>query len=296
MKLRTEIGSTSSPVKITFDRPVFLAGSCFTTNIGSRLREHGFEACINPTGNVYNPLSLAGMLERVAAGRLYTANDLFEHEGLWHSFDHHTSFSDPERECALAMMNEALDRGRDALRRASHVMLTLGTAMVYRLRDTGRIVSNCHKLHPERFTRERLTVAECEEALWRCFNAVKDVNIDAQVIFTVSPIRHVADGLHGNQLSKSTLMLAVDGLLGTDADSVNSGYFAAFEMLMDDLRDYRFYASDMVHPSDVAIDYVWERFCEAFITPQVMEEGRRRRKALLRAAHRPLTSSSPSFA
>ncbi|MCM1337383.1 MAG: GSCFA domain-containing protein [Candidatus Amulumruptor caecigallinarius] len=296
MKLRTEIEPAESPVKVTFDRPVFMAGSCFTTNIGAKLREHGFEVCVNPTGNVYNPASLAYMLERVASGRYYTAGELFEHEGLWHSFDHHTSFSDPDRECALATMNEALERGRDALSRASHVILTLGTAMVWRLWGSGRVVSNCHKLHADKFSRERLTVDECEGALWKCFNAIKEVNSDAQIIFTVSPIRHAADGLHGNQLSKATLLLAVDNLVATDGDSYNSDYFPAYEMLIDDLRDYRFYASDLTHPSEVAIEYVWEQFCRTFLSPSTLEEGRRRRKQILRSAHRPLTTSSAATA
>lgn len=268
-----------------------MAGSCFTDNVGGKLAGHGFEVTINPTGNVYNPVSLGVMLEGLVHGRQIASDELFEHDGLWHNFDFHTRFSASDPAQTLRAMNEAMRQGAEALRNASHVILTLGTSFVYTNVHTGRPVANCHKLPASTFVRERLTVDECVDALRRCLDAVSSINPEADVILTVSPIRHVADGLHQNQLSKSTLLLAVDRLISL-GHKINTAYFPSFELLTDDLRDYRFYAQDMVHPSDAAIEYIWERFVETYMSRSTIEEGRRRRKDILRASHRPIAETT----
>lgn len=226
---------------------LLMLGSCFTTEVGQRLLADGFDACVNPTGNVYNPLSAARTLLNLAAGRRYEASELVEVQGLWRSLDHHTRLAAPTPAEALERINGSMEAGGRALERATHVIVTFGTAYVFERQ--GRVVCNCHKLPAREFVRRRLSVAEIVDA-WQ---PIVDSMPQKRFIFTVSPIRHVADGLHGNQLSKSTLLLAVDSLRGAD-------YFPAYEVVIDQLRDYSFYAPDLVHPSPEAVDCIYRLF------------------------------------
>lgn len=272
---------------VTHDRPVMFLGSCFAANIGSRLADDGFDACVNPTGTLYNPLSIAAMLRRVTGGIPYGMDDLVMRDGLWHSFGHHSSFSSADPGAVIAAANAAAARTRSALAEASAIFITLGTAYVYRLRSTGAVVANCHKFPAADFLRARITVDEAAGALREIVASVRAINPDSPVIFTVSPIRHLADGLHDNQLSKATLLLAVSELCAGST----AGYFPSYEIMMDDLRDYRFYASDMTHPSDVAIDYIYECFADTYLTPDTLTLALTRRKEIKRARHRPIVTS-----
>lgn len=231
--------------------PMLLLGSCFTTEVGSRLAADGYKAVFNPTGNVYNPLSAARTLQNLAANVTYGPDDLIEVQGLWRSLDHHTRLAAPTPAEALQKINASMALGHSALEEATHVIITFGTAYVFE-RD-GRVVCNCHKLPAREFVRRRLSVDEITAA-WQ---PIIDRYPGKRFIFTVSPIRHVADGLHGNQLSKATLLMAIDALRGAD-------YFPAYETLIDELRDYAFYASDLVHPSQLAVERVYGHFRAAF--------------------------------
>lgn len=231
-----------------------MLGSCFTTEVGALLLADGFNACVNPTGNVYNPLSAALTLNNLASLRTYSEADLIENQGLWRSLDHHTRLAAPTPAEALERINSSMQTGHDALMRASHVIVTFGTAYVFERQGT--VVCNCHKLPAREFVRRRASVDEIVDA-WQ---PLIDRWPDKEFIFTVSPIRHVADGLHGNQLSKATLLLAIDSLRGAD-------YFPAYEVLIDELRDYSFYAPDMVHPAPEAVSRVHELFSARFVTP-----------------------------
>lgn len=231
---------------------LLMLGSCFTTEVGARLAADGFNVCINPTGNVYNPLSAARTVCNLAEGRRYGEEDLIENQGLWRSLDHHTRLAAPTPDEALRRINGSMEEGGAALAGATHVIITFGTAWVFERR--GRVVCNCHKLPDREFVRRRLSVGEIVDA-WQ---PVIDRYPQKRFIFTVSPIRHLADGLHGNQLSKATLLLAVDALR-------DAGYFAAYEVLIDELRDYRYYAADKVHPSPEAVDRVYELFRREYI-------------------------------
>lgn len=272
---------------------LLLMGSCFATNIGTRLVEAKFACDVNPYGVLYNPMSISAALREALEGKVYRADDLQAHGGLWHSPMHHGDFSAPTAEEALERINTRLEVLREELKGLDVLVATWGTAWVYEDAQTGRIVGNCHK-RPERcFRRRRLTVEEVADDWCDLVGRLRAANPRLRVLLTVSPIRHLRDGLHANQLSKATLLLAADRLVEAMPDVV--GYFPAYELLNDELRDYRFYAADMVHPSDVAVDYVWQRFCEACLTDEarrVMDECDAIRKDL---AHKPFRPDSDGY-
>ena len=226
---------------------LLMLGSCFTTEVGQLLAADGLDVCINPTGNVYNPLSAAKTLVNLARGRRYDADELIEVQGLWRSLDHHTRLAAPTPEEAIEKINRSMEIGGEALSRATDVIITFGTAYVFERR--GEVVCNCHKLPDREFIRRRLSVDEIVNA-WQ---PLIEQFSDKRFIFTVSPIRHKADGLHGNQLSKATLLLAIDSFKGAD-------YFPAYEIMIDELRDYKFYAADEVHPAPEAVEIIHRRF------------------------------------
>lgn len=255
MDFRTEIPVRRSSFTVSHDRTGFCAGSCFAEHIAGRLAALRFPVTANPTGILFNPASIAAMLRRLDGEHPYTADELFAADGLWHSYDHHGSFSRSTVGETLQAVNAAYRDGSEALRQADYVMLTFGTAWIYRLPD-GRGAANCHKQPADTFVRERLrpeTIVAEYDALLGSVLAGK------QVLLTVSPVRHLKDGLVENSLSKAILRCAAADL---EERWPNVWYFPAYELLNDDLRDYRFYAPDMAHPSQQAVDYVWERFVQ----------------------------------
>lgn len=264
-------------------------GSCFAEHISGRLSGARFRITSNPSGILFNPLSLAATLESYAAPQEVVPEELGCRNGLWFHYGFHGAFSDGSQKMALSKMNLARRAGASALREADRVILTFGTAWVYELRSTGEIVANCHKQPAELFRRRRLTV---EEIVARYDDLQAGPLAGKQVILTVSPVRHLGDGLPDNFLSKATLRLAIDEICRRHADSA---YFPAYEILTDDLRDYRFYADDLVHPSQQAQQYIWELFTAATLT----EEARRKLpqvEALTTAAgHRPLHPESDEY-
>lgn len=286
MRFRTETEPLRTSMRITHDTPVFMAGSCFSDNISSRLVRGGFEVCANPSGTLYNPLSIEAMLNALVAERRFTEDGLVECDGVWHSMDHHSSFSSRRRSEVVSKINEACRDGARALRSAGIMILTFGTAWVYS--RGGSVVANCHKLPAAEFVRRRIDVDEAAGAIGRSVTAARSVNAALPVVLTVSPVRHVADGLHGNSLSKATLLLACDMVCREFDDVI---YFPSFEMLNDDLRDYRFYDADMKHPSPVAVDYVYERFTAAFMSDDTVRKARCAEAEWCRASHRTLVSN-----
>ena len=228
-------------------------------------------------------------LNRMMAQEALTSADLVQHDGLWHSWLHHGSFSRPTREACLEACHAALAEGHAALREADLLMVTFGTAYVFALRQASgeeRVVANCHKLPPQTFHRRRMTAAEIV-ALWDdTVAALLAFNPSLQILFTVSPIRHLADGAHGNQLSKATLLLATDQLLHNHPDRLH--YFPSYEIILDELRDYRFFGPDMAHPTPLAADLVWQRFQETYFSSTDRNQMHLNHKRQLRAQHIPL--------
>jgi hypothetical protein len=264
MKLFTEIAIPEYPFRLEHQSGILMMGSCFTENIGRLLERYLFSVCINPFGITYNPLSVKKGLEALLRKDSYTADDLDHYNGLWFSFDHYTGFSSPRKEEALKKINLSFHRAKAILQKADFLILTWGTAWVYSYTATGTVVCNCHKIPSSQFTRSRLTVAEIVAAYESICQALFDYNQNLKVLLTVSPVRHWKDGAHGNQLSKATLLLAQEEL-----GKLLPGrffYFPSYELVMDELRDYRFYTRDMLHITDQASQYIWERFNEALLS------------------------------
>ena len=274
MKWRTEIEIPKSRWQIEPDDRILLVGSCFTDSIGQKMQVHGLHATTNPTGVLYNPLSIVQSLN----GDMRV--ELVEHDGLYHSMSHHSSFSGTDSEQVLRRCLQSQAELHQALAEADVVFVTFGTAYVY-FRD-GQVVANCHKLPESEFVRRRLSVQEILTA-WRPLIRTMP---DKHWVFTVSPIRHQRDGMHQNQLSKATLLLAIEQLQQAFPEQVT--YFPAYEIVLDELRDYRFYADDLVHPSAAAVDYIWQRLCDTFVSPETGAKMQANYKQWLRSQHRPL--------
>lgn len=277
----------------SYEDTVVLMGSCFAENVGKKLEENKFRVDTNPFGTLYNPASVAKALHRLLRPDAFTASDLFYREEVYHSFAHHSRFSSPsEKEC-LNRINGRLLSSAQHLKEANRLIITFGTAFVYKWTSTGEIVSNCHKLPEKLFKRERLTVGEIVEEWQNLLPALWKQNPALKVLFTVSPIRHWKDGAHGNQLSKATLLLAIEALEKQYPGQI--AYFPAYEIMMDELRDYRFYADDMLHPSPLAVDYIWDRFRENIFTKETqaaLKEWTEIQKAL---RHKPFQPESETY-
>ena len=283
MKLQTIVDIQPSAWKIGYEDKILLVGSCFADSIGQMMAQRGLQVTCNPFGTLYNPVSIVQALQMI------DIPPLVEHEGLWHSMAHHGSFSRATEEDTREAVVQSIATMQHALKEANVVIVTFGTAWVYEMKDpawlTGSgaspVVGNCHKLPANYFTRRRLSADEIV-ALWRPLIAKYP---DKHWLFTVSPIRHIKDGLHENQLSKATLLQAVEDLR-TQLSAIS--YFPSYEIMLDELRDYRFYAEDLVHPSPVAIQYIWERFTETYCTPQARNEMQIRLKQWKFEHHIPL--------
>lgn len=267
---------------------IVMLGSCFAENIGKKLIDCGFNVVMNPMGILYNPISIFSALERIVEGREFTEDEVFCHNGLWASFMHHGSFSHADKNEALKMMNERLKEGHEQLKDATHLIITFGSAEVYE--RNGKVVSNCHKLPAREFTHRLLSINEINN-LYKSF-AIKTQNIASlQTIFTVSPVRYLGDGAHHGQINKATLLLATNDI----CKKTGADYFPSYEIMMDELRDYRYYAEDMIHPSDVAINYIFERFAETYLTDEAIRTADEIRKIKKSLAHRPLHPDSEEY-
>lgn len=266
--LLTKVVVPNSGRKIGYDDKLLLLGSCFADNIGEKFGTHYFQMLSNPYGTLYNPASIAAILSPIANIQFPISNPpIIEWGGLWHSMLHHGSFSHSDRAQVLLHCEQSRELLHAFLQEATVVIVTFGTAWVYEYE--GKVVSNCHKMPTNRFVRRRLSVDEIV-AMWQ---PLLQAMPDKHWIFTVSPIRHIKDGLHENQLSKAILLQAVEELVNkANCDKV--GYFPSYEILLDELRDYRFFAEDMVHPSPVAVEYIWQRFVDTYMTADTQNEMR----------------------
>ncbi|MBN1112963.1 MAG: GSCFA domain-containing protein [Bacteroidales bacterium] len=289
MIFRTEVNSDISESKIDYNTSLFFIGSCFSDNIGGKVKSFKFNTVTNPFGVLYNPTSVRNALEIIMAKDYFVESDLENHNGLWLSFYHHGSFSDVDKTIVLSKINKAIDEAHNRLKTAKFLFITFGTARVYERKGVGNVVANCHKLPENNFTRRLLPV----DSIVRDYNVflqqLKKFNPDINVVFTVSPVRHWKDGAHGNQISKSTLLLAINNIVENNTDT---SYFPSYEIVIDDLRDYRFYKSDMLHPSDEAVEYIWEKFQDSFITNQTKAVIGRAQKLTNAALHRPFNPNT----
>ena len=274
MKLSTPVNIAPPKEAFRLSDSIVLLGSCFADNIAGKLSCAGFRICANPFGTLYNPASIRTAVERLDGTALFGPEDCVEMgagAGRICSFEHHTSFSRPTAEEFLANANAALEEARSFWRTANRVIISLGTAMVWY--SSGRAVSNCLKRPASEFCRRMLEISEISDAL----QSIVDKHPEKRFTITVSPIRHLGDGAHVNSISKARLLVGSDGI---------ADYFPAFEIMTDELRDYRFYADDLVHPAPVAINYIWERFLESFVAPGDLDAIKENEKAARHSAHR----------
>jgi len=283
MNLRTTFNIDPSPYKINYRDRVMFIGSCFASSIGERMEEGKMAVIINPAGTVYNPVSVCNTLDTITAGREFIKDDLHFHDGMWLSFFHYTDFSSEDPGKALEKINSKLIETSDFINKSEFLFVTFGTARVFRWKKTGLIVSNCHKIPAEQFSPELLSVNEIVDIWTKQLDKLNLLHPDLKVIFTISPVRHWKDGAHGNQVSKSVLFLAVEELL---KHSSKPQYFPAYELVMDDLRDYRFYSDDMIHISAPAIDYIWKAFSGSFFDTSTMKIWNEAAKITKACSHR----------
>jgi hypothetical protein len=281
----TTVNIPPSAKKIDHNSKLITLGSCFSENIGQKLADSCFLVESNPFGVLYNPVSIKNSLIDLLTEKKYTEADLFQNGSLWSSFSHSTLFSEIIQEICLQRINSRLESSAEMLREADFILITFGTAWLYELKEDGRVVANCHKLPADQFIRRRLSVEEIVKDYADLLIKVKAVNPGIEVIFSVSPVRHWKDGAHENNISKGILHLAIDKLLG-QFDFLH--YFPAYEIQMDELRDYRFYAEDMLHPSDQAVKYIWERFSSTYFSGETISINKKIEKYCNMLNHRPI--------
>lgn len=288
MELRTHIPLGGSGIKIDYQSRSLLLGSCFVENLWGKLDYFKFRGLQNPFGILFHPLAMENLVERALESREYQHTEIFEQEGIWYCFDAHSELRATGAHELLSLLNNRLSDTREALGNASHIIITFGTAWVYDHLDHGGTVANCHKRPQREFNKRLLSVDQIRGSLERLLSMVYDTNPDIQPILTISPVRHLRDGFIENQRSKAHLITALHQVLeGHGSGNAGPAYFPSYEIMMDELRDYRFYARDMVHPNALAIDFIWEAFQRTWMAPDciaVMGEVDHLQKGL---GHRP---------
>lgn len=308
MELFTRIPIAAAPKPIGFESRVLSLGSCFAVNMAEKLDYFQFRQTVNPFGILFQPLAIEKLVARAVHQQEFTEADIFFANERWQCFDVHSDLSHHDATVFLVRLNEALNALRDGLQQASHIVITLGTAWVYRHVASGNCVANCHKVPQKEFEKELLPVDVIAQSLERISALMASANPSAQLIFTVSPVRHIKDGFVENQRSKAHLITALHAVLDrqfsykppvtSHQPPTTNHYFPSYEIMMDELRDYRFYADDLLHPNPMAIDYIWEKFAASWVSPEafpVMTEVDAVRKALAHRAFNPETDSYKKF-
>ncbi|POY38234.1 GSCFA domain-containing protein [Flavobacterium alvei] len=292
MQFRTKISIPQSDFPIDYDSKILSLGSCFAVNMAEKFDYFKFENTCNPVGILFHPLAIEKLIDFAVSGKQFCAEDVFFHNERWHCFDVHSDCSHSNKDELLLNLNTILESTRLQITESTHVIITYGTSWVYRNIATKEIVANCHKVPQKQFGKELLSVGAIEKSIQNTLDLIQKVNPKATIIFTVSPVRHLKDGFVENQQSKAHLITAIHTAINQQLSTNN--YFPSYEIMMDELRDYRFYAEDMIHPSQVAIDYIWQRFSETSISEEslsVMKEVETIQKGL---QHRPFNPNSES--
>ncbi|MBR9855432.1 MAG: GSCFA domain-containing protein, partial [Algicola sp.] len=269
-----------------------LLGSCFVENIGAKLEYFQFQQLQNPFGILFHPLAIENLVQRAVQDIPYHPDEIFEQDGIWRCFDAHSDLRSNDADTLLDHLNQRLQETKTELENTTHVIITLGTAWVYEHRSLGKTVANCHKVSQKEFEKRLLAPEKIQSSLARLVDLVQQVNPKVNIIFTVSPVRHLKDGFVENQQSKAHLITALHSVLSSRAQPRDVSYFPAYEIMMDELRDYRFYGKDLAHPNALAVEYIWEKFKATWISPNcypVMEEVDGVQKGL---QHRPFNPDS----
>lgn len=287
MQFSTPVSVSKSNNLIDYSSTILAVGSCFAENMGEKFSYFKFQNTVNPFGIIFNPFSIEKLIERVVNQTLFSEKDVFFHNDLWHCFEVHSELSNPIKEELIDNLNAILTSTRNQIVKATHIIITYGTSWVYRNRETNAIVANCHKVAQNQFTKEILSVPTIEQSIQNTIDLIRQLNPSCNFIFTISPVRHIKDGIVENQRSKAHLISAIHS-----SEFTIHNYFPSYEIMMDELRDYRFYANDMLHPSQQAIDFIWIKFFENYVAEKefkTMQEVCDIQKAL---AHRPFNVES----
>jgi len=292
MEFRTKITIPESPNKICYKSNLFFIGSCFAENIGSKVVANKFNAVSNPFGVLYNPASVRNSLNRIIKNTTFSEKDFFKSNELYKSFDLHSSFADIDLNKIITRANETLNYSHKALINADFLFITLGTSWIYDHAGSNKTVANCHKLPEKTFKRRLLKHDEIVNYLNDVQQSISSINSKVNIVLSVSPVRHLKDGAIGNQLSKSLLFTAINEVLVANN---NYFYFPAYEIMMDELRDYRFYASDMIHPSDTAVDYIWTCFKNSFMNEETIKLSNRITNIVTAQNHKPFFKNTTDY-
>ena len=291
MNFRTQIPIPKNNRPIDYDSKIVSLGSCFAVNMAEKLDYFKFQNVCNPFGILFHPLAIEKFIDFAVSEKEFTDKDIFFHNELWHCFDAHSDLSNPDKEELLVSLNTIVQSTRMALEQASHVIVTYGTAWVYENVESNEIVANCHKVPQKQFVKQLLSIVQIETSLRNIITEIKAVNPNCNFVFTVSPVRHIKDGFVENNVSKAHLISA---LHAPNFKRTASNYFPSYEIMMDELRDYRFYAEDMLHPNQTAIDYIWIKFFENYVDEK--EFGTMQNVCDIQKAlhHRPFNPNSES--
>jgi hypothetical protein len=290
MQFSTQVPLVKYPYPLDYTSNILSLGSCFAENIGEKFDYFKFQSTVNLFGIIFNPVSIEKIIRRAVQKHYFTEADLFFHNEAWHCFDVHSELSHANKEAMLVRLNQILETTHTHITQSTHIIITLGTAWVYRHTEKKEIVANCHKVPQKQFTKELLSVEAIQQSLQNTIHLIAEVNANAKCLFTISPVRHIKDGFAENQRSKAHLITALHTIVNHPLATIH--YFPSYEIMMDELRDYRFYAEDMLHPNAIAIQYIWEKFRETAISPDafaIMEEVDAIQKAL---QHRPFNPNS----
>lgn len=265
--------STPIPIKISdspidYNSKIVSLGSCFAVNIGEKFDYFKFQNSVNPFGILFHSWALEKIISKAILKDEFCEEDIFFHNERWHSFDVHSDLSASDKSVLLKTLNANLEKLQSNLVESTHVIITLGTSWIYKRIETDSIVANCHKVSQNQFKKELLSVEDIKSSLEKIIERISSVNKKTKIIFTISPVRHIKDGFVENQWSKANLISALHQTLQSEHCNLNTSYFPSYEIMMDELRDYRFYAEDMIHPNKTAIDYIWKRFSESWISEE----------------------------
>lgn len=296
MKLQTNIPLQPEKNQINYDSKILLLGSCFVENVGKKLNYYKFQSLQNPFGIIFHPKAIEKLILKAVKKEQFTEKDIFFFNERWHCFDVHSDLSNVSKEGILEELNKVVALTTKQLNESTHIIITLGTAWVYRFIETSSLVANCHKVPQNQFSKEILSVNEIVSSLQNMISEIRKINNEVSIIFTVSPVRHLKDGFIENQQSKAHLIAAIHQFVASSA--VERYYFPSYELMMDELRDYRFYAEDMIHPSQTAINYIWEKFKQVWVKETVfstMDEVETIQKRLSHKAFNPNSEQHQKF-
>lgn len=299
MQFRTQIPISKTNNPIDYNSKVISLGSCFAENMAEKFDYFKFQSETNPFGIIFNPISIETIIKRVVQQEFYTEKDVFFYNERWHSYEVHSDLSNSDRQELLETLNKALSETYKQLTEATHIIITYGTSWIYRNIERDQIVANCHKVPQKQFLKELLSVEVIQKSIQNTIEFIQTLNPNINFIFTISPVRHIKDGFTENQLSKSHLFTALHQVLKThNSKLITPNYFPSYEIMIDELRDYRFYAEDMLHPNQVAIDYIWNRFSENYIAESsisLMQEISEIQKSLRHRSFNPESEQHQKF-